>query len=223
MDCYIHQTKVARPLEHIFNLTIKPNMKQSIKHLLNLLCQLLVLPLVILCKLEEMIFSRNSETIFHICTHIVAMLPGLPGVFLRRGFYSMTLDECSSHCHIGFGSIFSHRFTKVGDHVYIGSYSIIGSAELGEHCLIGSRVSILSGKALHVMGEDGMWTPYSEKRLTQVKLSKNVWIGEGAIIVADVGEGSMVGAGAVVTTNIKSHVIVTGNPARFVSKLDDKK
>ena len=195
-------------------------MRQTIKHLLNLLSQLLVLPLVVPCKLEEIIFSKNTELVFHICTHIIALLPGLPGAFLRRAFYSLTLDECSSHCHIGFGSIFSHRSTTVEKHVYIGSYSIIGSAHLGEHCLIGSRVSILSGKALHVLGEDGMWTPYSAERLSQVKLKKNVWVGEGAIIIADVGEGSMVGAGAVVTSNIRSYIIVTGNPARFVKKLD---
>ena len=195
-------------------------MRQTIKHLLNLLSQLLVLPLVALCKLEEIIFSKNTELVFQICTHIVALLPGLPGAFLRRAFYSLTLDECSSHCHIGFGSIFSHRSTIVEEHVYIGSYSIIGSAHLGEHCLIGSRVSILSGKALHVLGEDGMWTPYSAERLSQVKLERNVWVGEGAIIIADVGEGSMVGAGSVITTDIKPHIIVTGNPARFVKNLD---
>ena len=91
---------------------------------------------------------------------------------------------------------------------------------MGEHCLIGSKVSILSGKALHVLGDDGMWTPYSAERLSQVKLKKNVWVGEGAIIAADVGEGSMVGAGSVITTNVKPHIIVTGNPARFVSKID---
>ena len=196
-------------------------MRQTIKHLLNLLSQLLVLPLIIPCKLEEIIFSKNTELVFHICTHIIALLPGLPGAFLRRAFYSLTLDECSSHCHIGFGSIFSHRSTIVERHVYIGSYSIIGSAHLGEHCLIGSRVSILSGKALHVLGEDGMWTPYSAERLSQVKLKKNVWIGEGAIIIADIGEGSMVGAGSVITTNIKPHIIVTGNPARFVKNLNN--
>ena len=195
-------------------------MRQTIKHLLNFLSQLLVLPLVIPCKLEELIFSKNTELVFHICSHIIALLPGLPGAFLRRAFYSLTLDECSSHCHIGFGSIFSHRSTIVEEHVYIGSYSIIGSAYLGEHCLIGSRVSILSGKALHVLGEDGMWTPYSAERLSQVKLDKNVWIGEGAIIIADIGEGSMIGAGSVITTNIKPHIIVTGNPARFVKNLD---
>lgn len=194
-------------------------MKQILKYLLNRTSQLLVLPLVIPCRLEEILFSRNTELIFHICTHIMALFPGLPGAFLRRGFYSLTLDECSLHCHIGFGSLFSHRFTRVGEHVYIGSYAIIGSAEIGDNCLIGSRASILSGTALHVLGEDGKWTPYSAERLSQVKLAKNVWVGEGAIIAANIGEGCMVGAGSVVTTNIKPHVIVTGNPARFVKNL----
>jgi len=195
-------------------------MKHIIKKSLNLLSQFLVLPFIILSKAEEFIFSRNSEVIFHICTHIMALLPGLPGAFLRRAFYSLTLKKCSLHCHIGFGTLFSHRATTVEDHVYIGSYSIIGSAYLGKHCLIGSRVSILSGKALHVLGEDGMWTPYSHERLSQVSLAKNVWIGEGAIIAADIAEGTMVGAGSVVTSNVRSHVIVTGNPSRFVKKLD---
>jgi virginiamycin A acetyltransferase len=81
-------------------------------------------------------------------------------------------------------------------------------------------VSILSGEALHVLDEDSMWTPFSAERLSQVTISRNVWVGEGAIIVADIGEGSMVGAGSVVTSKIKSNITVAGNPARFVKKLD---
>ena len=195
-------------------------MRHSIKVLLNLLSLLLVLPLIILSKLEEIAFSKNAELVFHTCAHLVALLPGLPGAFLRRAFYAATLDKCSLHCHIGFGTIFSHRSTIVEEHVYIGSYSIIGSAHLGEHCLIGSRVSILSGTALHMLGEDGMWTPYSSELLNQVKLERNVWVGEGAIVAADIGEGCMVGAGSVISTNVKPHIIVAGNPCRFVKNLE---
>jgi virginiamycin A acetyltransferase len=196
-------------------------MKAFIKYSLHLVSQLLMLPLVIISKLEELLFSRDTEGVFQFCAQSVALIPGLPGVFLRRAFYSLTLEKCSRHCHIGFGSYFSHRHTTVEEHVYIGSYSVIGSAHLGEHCLIGSRASILSGKALHVLGEDGLWTPYSAERLSKVTLARNVWVGEGAIIIADIGEGTMIGAGSVVTTNTKAHVIVTGNPARFVKNLSD--
>ena len=195
-------------------------MRQAVKFILNLVSLILVLPLIILTKLEEKLVSKDAELVFHTCAHALAILPGLPGAFLRRAFYAVVLDECSFHCHIGFGSIFSHRSTTVGKHVYIGSYAIIGSSRLGEYCLIGSRASILSGKELHVMGDDGLWTPYSADRLNQVTIARNVWIGEGAIIAADIGEGSMAGAGSVVTTDIKPHIIVTGNPARFVKKIE---
>lgn len=197
-------------------------MRKQTKFFLNLVCQILTLPMSFLCKLEELFFKNHSEVIFHFCGDSLALFPGLPGVFIRRAFYSQTLEHCSLNSHIGFGSIFSHRATRVSDHVYIGSYSIIGSCDLGEHCLIGSRVSILSGKALHVIGDEGMWTPYSHERINKITIHKNVWIGEGAIIVADIGEGSMVGAGSVVTSDIKSQIIVTGNPARFVKKLVDE-
>lgn len=196
-------------------------MKEHIKAALNLVCQFLILPLAIPCKLEEWFLSRHAETVFHICTNMVALLPGLPGVFLRRAFYSLTLESCSMHCHIGFGSLFSHRDVTVGKNVYIGNYSMFGASHIGEHCLIGSRVSVLSGKALHMLDENGMWTPFSPDRMTRVTLGRNVWVGEGAIIMADVGEGSMVGAGAVTTSNVRSHIIVAGNPARFVRNLHD--
>jgi len=197
-------------------------MKQFIKRALNFISQLIVLPLVIPCKLEEWLFSRHAETVFHTCTNLVALFPGLIGMFLRRAFYSLTLENCSTHCYIGFGVLFSHRNVTVEKHVYIGNYTMIGSAHLGEHCLIGSRVSILSGKALHVLDDNGMWTPFSPERVVKVTLVRNVWVGEGAIVMADVGEGSMVGAGAVLTSNVRSHVIVAGNPARFVRNLHDK-
>ena len=194
-------------------------MKSAVKTGLNLFSQLLILPLSIPCWLEDKLTDGRTELVFGICTHLVAMLPGLPGSFLRRAFYRMTLDSCSPHCHIGFGTLFSHRQASVGAHVYIGSYALLGSVSLGDHCLIGSRVSILSGEALHELGDDGLWTPYSPERLTRVSVGANVWIGEGAIIVASIGEGCMIGAGAVITTNVREKVMMAGNPARFVKTL----
>lgn len=197
-------------------------MRRTIKNILNFCCQILVLPLAVPCKLEEILLSRHSETVFHFCAQFMSLLPGLPGVFLRRAFYSLTLERCSLHSFIGFGSLFSHRATIVEEHVYIGNYSMIGSAHLGKHSLIGSRVSILSGKALHVLDDNGMWTPFSQERMTRIRIAPNVWIGEGAIVMADVGESSMIGAGAVITSNVRSYVIMAGNPARFVRNLREE-
>ncbi len=195
-------------------------MKAAIKLTLNFISQILVLPFAVICKLEEKLLPGNAETLFTACAQIMAVLPGLPGSFLRRAFYSLTLESCSAHCHIGFGSIFSHRSANIEQHVYIGNYVLLGSVHIGEHSLIGSRASILNGEALHELDDDGRWTAYSADRLSQVSIAKNVWIGEACLIMADIGRGSMVGAGSVVTSKIKPHILVAGNPARFVKNLN---
>jgi len=195
-------------------------MKVALKFILNLVSKILVLPFAIPCLLEERFMPKGSETIFNACGQIMAVLPGLPGAFLRRAFYSLTLESCSLHCHIGFGSICSHRTVTIEQHVYIGNYVLLGSVDIGEYSLIGSRASILNGEALHELGDDGRWTPFSADQLVKVSIAKNVWVGEAALIMADIGEGSMIGAGTVVTTSIKPHILVVGNPARFVKKLN---
>lgn len=194
-------------------------MRNIVKLLLNTISQIIVLPFVILARLEEYVLPNRSEVLFNLCTNIVAKFPGVPGIFLRRAFYTLSLDQCSPHCHIGFGTIISHRCTVIHQHAYIGNYALIGNAEIGEDSLIGSRVSILSGDALHELDEDGKWTAYSSDLLKKVNIAKNVWIGEGAIVSADIGESCMVGAGSVVSSPIKANIMVAGNPARFVKKL----
>lgn len=194
-------------------------MRNIIKLCLNTISQIIILPFVILARLEEYVLPNQSEVLFNLCTNIVAKFPGVPGVFLRRAFYTLTLEQCSSHCHIGFGTIISHRCTVLHKHAYIGNYALIGNAEIGENSLIGSRVSILSGEALHELDEDGKWTAYSSHLLKKVSIAKNVWIGEGSIVSANIGESCMVGAGSVVSSPIKAHIMVAGNPARFVKNL----
>jgi virginiamycin A acetyltransferase len=194
-------------------------MKNTIKLALNLFGQLLVLPFILLTRAEELL-SKDGEVIFNTCAQFMAVLPGLPGAFLRRSYYTLTLEKCSPHCHIGFGAVISHRYAIIEPHVYIGNYALIGSAHLGERCLIGSRASIISGKYLHEKNPDGTWSTFSSDRLERILVGKNVWIGEGAIILADIGEGSCVGAGSVVSVKVKPNIMVVGNPARFVKNFE---
>ena len=188
------------------------------KSLLNTIALLVVSPLGFLTWLEQR-FSSASEVVFAVCAQTVALMPGLPGVFLRRAYYRYALESCSSQCHIGFGSFFTHRQVVVEDHVYIGNYATIGSAHLHHGCLVGSHASLLSGANLHAREEDG-WGPADLSRLTKVDIGAGCWLGEGAIVMADVGTGAMVSAGAVVSSAVRDHVMVAGNPARFVKTLE---
>jgi virginiamycin A acetyltransferase len=180
---------------------------------------MLVLVFAVTCWVEK-VLSPKSESVFNLWAHSFAILPGFPGGFLRRAFYSLSLENCSLNIHVGFGSIFTHRSAVVEDHVSIGSYAIIGSAQIGRRCEIGSRVSITSGKHQHVKDREGRWTPFSPTRLVQVKIGSDVWVGEGAIIMADVGQGSLVGAGSVVASEVNPRSLVGGNPAHLIRMLE---
>ena len=53
-----------------------------------------------------------------------------------------------------------------------------------------------------------------------VVIGDRVWIGYRAIILpgVSIGEGAVVGAGAVVTKNVEPYAIVAGNPARKIGE-----
>src|SRR5262245_10595888 len=63
-------------------------------------------PLWLLARLERR--CGRSEGWFAGCAELVSLVPGKPGIYLRRSFYRMTLAACATDCHIGFGTTFAH-------------------------------------------------------------------------------------------------------------------
>jgi acetyltransferase-like isoleucine patch superfamily enzyme len=55
-----------------------------------------------------------------------------------------------------------------------------------------------------------------------IRIESNVWIGFGSCVLpgVTVGEGAIVGARSVVTTDVEPYTVVAGNPARFVRRID---
>ena len=195
-------------------------MKKIVKNILNVLCLVFVFPCAFTSWVEKVLSGSGGETIFTFWTHFFAIAPGLPGVFLRRAFYRLVLDKCSLKCYIGFGSVFTHRQAIVEDNVSIGLYAVIGSVSIGKNSQIASRVSIVSGKHQHVKDRNGKWTTFDYNKIRQIRIAPNAWIGEGAVVMADIGEGSLVGAGAVVTKEMPANVVAAGNPAKILKKLE---
>ena len=168
---------------------------------------ILLLPIAFMVWIDKVAF--NSKGIFAFFACLLSLLPGKTGSLLRVAYYYHTLENCSKDTAIGFGSFFSQREACIGKFVSIGAYSILGKVEIEDHVLIASRVSIPSGKRQHS----------TEKLiLEKVRIGESTWIGEGAIVMADVGQRCIVSAGSVVTRPLPNDIIAIGNPARPLKK-----
>ena len=183
-----------------------------VKVLAFLVCLVLVMPLVAASWLEKRL--SRSEAVFTLFAQLLAPLPGLPGALLRGAYYFGTLRSCSWETHVGFGSIFTHRDATLARHASMGAYCVIGHAQIGEAAMIGSRVSIPSGKRQH-LDADGRLSA-SEGRFERVAVGPGSWVGEGAIVLASIGARCIVSAGAVVTREMLDDCLIAGNPAQVV-------
>ena len=175
---------------------------------------ILVLPFILASHMEK-IFSQ-SDIFFITQGQLLSLIPGRFGCFLRAAYYFGSLESCSLQIHIGFCSFFSNRSASVGSYVSTGSFCVIGKVSIKDSVMIASRVSITSGKRQH-LNENGEIC--LEPRYDCVSIGEKSWIGEGAIIIADVGSGCIVSAGAVVTTKMPDRCVIAGNPAKIIRRL----
>jgi acetyltransferase-like isoleucine patch superfamily enzyme len=159
----------------------------------------------------------RSDTFYTTFAHLFALAPGIPGDYLRVAFYHLTLAECALSSRVQFGSYFAHREARVGPHVYIGSYCILGLVRIGENTQIASGVQVLSGRHQHPRDDDGKILGGERGVFSPVNIGANCWIGAGAIVMAEVGAASTIGAGSVVVNAIEPGSLAVGSPARVVN------
>jgi len=154
----------------------------------------------------------RRERYFLSCAQVLSLAPGLLGRSLRVGFYVMCLDHCGWDCNIGFGTVISHLGATIGAGVYIGHSCSVGVCAIGDRTLIGSNVDILSGRHHHVDGGSADLISRTTS-LSQVRIGKDAWVGNSAVVMADVGDQTIIGAGSVVVRPIPAGMVAVGNPA----------
>jgi acetyltransferase-like isoleucine patch superfamily enzyme len=101
---------------------------------------------------------------------------------------------------------------------------------IGERCSIGDRTEIHVGEQVTIgneviiawdcviMDRDYHSVAGAAEATKGVTISDHVWIGCRAIILkgVQIGEGAIVGAGSVVTSDVEPYTLVAGNPARVI-------
>lgn len=187
---------------------------ETIKHCLNAVAMLLVLPAACLFWMTSALVG--SARAFPGWSQAFSLLPGFSGTYLRRAFYRMVLPQCDSGSVVSFGTVLSHSTVRLGRSAYVGLYCCLGDVVLSDDVLIGSHVSIMNGCRQH--GIDRLDIPVREQpgEWPRIAIGRDTWIGDRAVVMADVGSHCVVGAGAVVTTPVPDYAIVVGSPARVV-------
>lgn len=90
-----------------------------------------------------------------------------------------------------------------------------GGVTIGDGTLIGHNVVFAT------INHDMRPERRSEMRALPIKLGKNVWVGSNATFLpgVTVGDGAVIGAGAVVTRDVPPMTVVAGVPARKIKDI----
>jgi len=150
-------------------------------------------------------------------------------------YFAHTSVIIDQPCSIGVGTRiwhFSHimKDSTIGNNCNLGQNVFIASGViLGNNVKIQNNVSVYTGVICeddvflgpsmvftNVMNPRSVVSRKNEFRQTIVK--KGASIGANATIICGttIGEYALVGAGAVITKDVKSHALVVGNPARQI-------
>ncbi len=182
-------------------------MRARVKLLIDCVAVVVMAPAAWICR-GTGTFSFWSQT--------VSLIPGTIGVTLRRAFYRQVLPACEANVCVSFGTTISHPTARLHRNAYVGSYCTLGDVTIEEDVLIASNVSVMNGCRQH--GTERLDIPIREQPgvYEPVTIGADSWIGERAVVAANVGRHCIVGVGAVVTKPLPDYAIAVGVPARVI-------
>jgi acetyltransferase-like isoleucine patch superfamily enzyme len=139
--------------------------------------------------------------------------------------------KCGSKivCALGV-KIYPAKHITIGRSVFLGRGVTISTSNsgnspitIGNDVMFAQDVMIIGGN--HAVAD--ITVPIrmqGEGKQGAIIIGNDVWVGARAIVLTGVtiGDGAVIGAGAIVTRSIPANAIVVGNPARVVAMRGDK-
>lgn len=136
---------------------------------------------------------------------------------IRRSICRHIFDKCGENVNVERGAHFATGGISIGSGSGLGvNCSVHGPLKIDDNVMMGSDVTILTHthnieRTDIPMGRQGM-------REAEVVIGNDVWIGMRVVIMpgVKVGNGAVIGAGAIVTKDVPDYAIVGGVPAQVI-------
>lgn len=194
--------------------TRSSSLKEGLKAAARLVALIAVVPVLISFRLNSLIVGRDRA--LEGTSQLLALLPGISGQYLRRAVLQRVLARCSPSALVEFGTLFSQAGAVLDENVYVGPRCLLGLVHLERDVLVAANVQIPSGGKTHYFNDPTKPIREQGGERRMVTIGAGAWIGTGAIVLADVGRGTVVAAGSVVTKPLPDGVIAAGVPARVI-------
>lgn len=188
--------------------------KELVKAAARFAALVFVLPVLVVYWLSSLLLGKDRA--LESASQLLSLLPGITGQYLRRAFLQRVLAHCHSSTLVEFGTLFSQAGARLDANVYVGPRCSLGLVHLERDVLLAGNVHVPSGGNTHYFDdpEKPIREQGGERRL--VTIGAGAWIGTSAVVLADVGAGTVVAAGSVVTKPLPANVIAGGVPARVI-------
>jgi virginiamycin A acetyltransferase len=177
-----------------------------------------VTPALVSFSIRAALFGRDRA--LQGSTQMLSLVPGLAGQYVRRAFLSRAIASCAPNAVVEFGTTLSRAGARIDARAYVGPGCHLGLVHVERDALIAAGVHVPSGSRTHRI--DDLSRPIRDQGNdeTLVRIGAGSWIGEDAVVMADVGYDAIVGAGAVVTRPVPPRSIAAGVPARVIRMRD---
>lgn len=139
----------------------------------------------------------------------------------------VSIGKCGKNVTIGQNSYISKvENLFIGNRVYIGReltvLNSLAKVHIGDHVMFGPRVTLITGDhRFDIIGKymiditNDMKKPSDDQ---DIIIDDDVWIGANSTVLkgVNIGKGSIISSGSVVTRNVQPYAIVGGIPAKLI-------